>query len=99
MKSTTWACKKQDDCGLRSFFRLALFTLSHPALSIPPSIGSFVSNGKKFRNGIVLAHENSVVCDYFVASSIRRSIVHVSVASFSPTAGEHPKVECFLQKL
>ena len=33
-----------------------------------------------------------VVCDYFVASSISLSIVHVSVASFKPTAGVQPSV-------
>jgi len=36
---------------------------------------------------------------YFVTSSISFSIVHVSVASFKPTAGVQPRVECTLQKL
>jgi serine protease inhibitor len=34
-----------------------------------------------------------------VISSINRSTVHVSVASFKPTAGVQPRVECTLQKL
>ena len=36
--------------------------------------------------------EKQVMCDYFVISSISLSIVHVSVASFKPTAGVQPSV-------
>jgi hypothetical protein len=76
--------------------------IKHDRRCLPPD-----RIGPRHENGLLPKNVNTlfgflvflVVCDYFAASSINFSIVHVSVASFKPTAGVQPKVECTLQKL
>jgi len=49
--------------------------------------------GVKGKGNKGVSPEYLVVCDYFGASSISLSIVHVSFVSFKPTAGVQPSVE------